>query len=175
MTLFQKKSATPPSLSSSAKVVDGHLVLSLPDAMNPIVWRMELGHVKSSALEVRDVAGQPGHVQLILKTPKGEAHEIAPYAQREKAVAALLSVAAALEKPVQTTGEGTDSGSGIKMPFTIRWKWILIPAAILFVFYWILSMPSITPPSAQSSSTVTGGSNAPSGVPQSADDYLKDF
>ena len=40
--------------TSSAKIVDGILVLSLPDAIHPVVWQMELGQSKSSALEIRE-------------------------------------------------------------------------------------------------------------------------
>ena len=38
--------------SSSAKVVDGALILSLPDAVSPVVWRMELDDVKAASLGI---------------------------------------------------------------------------------------------------------------------------
>jgi hypothetical protein len=83
------------SLSPSARVVDGTLVLSLPDALTPIVWRLDLGQTKASALEVR-VHDNGNHV-LVLRTPKGEIHEIAPYETRAGAVQALMAVSQALE------------------------------------------------------------------------------
>ena len=48
-TLFKKQEET----SASANVVDGKLILSLPEAENPVVWQMDLSSAKASALEVK--------------------------------------------------------------------------------------------------------------------------
>jgi hypothetical protein len=80
---------------SSAKVVDGALILSLPDAISPVVWRMDLGSVKSSALEVRDQ--KDGTYMLTLKNPRDDVHNIAPFAEKAIAVRALMAVSHALE------------------------------------------------------------------------------
>ena len=82
--------------TSSAKVIDGILVLSLPDAVTPVVWQMELGQSKSSALEIRD--GENGLFVLTLKTPRQDVLEIAKYDTREGAVRALMTVSEAMEK-----------------------------------------------------------------------------
>lgn len=79
----------------SARVVDGTLILSLPDALSPVVWRLELGQIKASALEVRPNE-KDGYI-LVLKTPKGDVHEIAPYDSKSKAVQALMVVGRAME------------------------------------------------------------------------------
>ena len=81
--------------SATAKVVDGTLILSLPDAISPVVWRMELGHAKSSAIEVREQDN--GTFMLTLKTPKGDINDIAPYDSRAKAVTALVAISRAME------------------------------------------------------------------------------
>ena len=93
----------------SARVVDGTLILSLPDAITPVVWRLDLGQTKASALEVRTDreddddgdegkgGGGSGRFTLVLKTPKGEVHEIAPYDTRARAVQALMAVSYAME------------------------------------------------------------------------------
>lgn len=80
--------------TSSARVVDGTLIISLPQAITPIVWRMELGHVRASALEVRQ---QENAYMLTLKTPKGDVSDIAPFDTRGKAVQALMAVSRAME------------------------------------------------------------------------------
>lgn len=96
--------------TSSAKVVDGTLVISMPDAISPVVWRMDFGHAKSSAIEVRD---NDGHYVLILKTPKGDVNDIAPFDSKAKAVNALMAVSRAMEqghgqiKPVTATAQAT--------------------------------------------------------------------
>ncbi|HEY8189211.1 MAG TPA: hypothetical protein VIF12_00890, partial [Micavibrio sp.] len=75
--------------SASASVVDGALILSLPDALTPIVWRLELGQTRASALEVRD--REDGSFMLLLKTPRGDVNDIAAFSSRGRAVAALMT------------------------------------------------------------------------------------
>ncbi len=93
MAMFIKKITG--GFTPSAKVIDGTLILSLPDALSPVVWRMELGHAKSSAIEVREQ--KDGGYMLTLKTPKGDVNDIAPYATRAAAVTALVAISNALE------------------------------------------------------------------------------
>lgn len=81
---------------STAKVIDGVLILSLPDAITPVVWQMELGQSKSSALEIRTT--DKGEYVLTLKTPRQDILEIATYAHRDHAIKALMVTASAMEK-----------------------------------------------------------------------------
>jgi hypothetical protein len=82
-------------LAPSAKILDGILILTLPDALRPIVWQMELGQTKSSAMEVREQ--QDGTFVLTLKTARQDVFDIAPYATRDGAVRALIAVSKAME------------------------------------------------------------------------------
>jgi len=84
------------SYASNASVVDGTLILSLPDAITPVVWRMELGHVKSSAMEVRE--NDDKTCTLFLKTPRGDMNDIAPFSSKAQAVRALMAVSHAMER-----------------------------------------------------------------------------
>ena len=81
---------------SSAKVVDGVLILSMPDAISPVVWQMELGQSKSSALEIKN--SDSGEFILTLKTPRQDVLDIARYASKDIAIKALLVTSQALEK-----------------------------------------------------------------------------
>jgi len=81
---------------STAKVIDGILVLSLPDAVTPVVWQMELGQSKSSALEIRK--SDDGLFVLTLKTTRQDVQDIASYENRDRAIKALLVVSSAMEK-----------------------------------------------------------------------------
>lgn len=81
---------------STASVVDGTLILTLPEALRPCVWQMQLGQTKSSALEVRDQ--EDGSYLLVLKTPRSEFLEIAPFAHKARAVDALMAVSRAMER-----------------------------------------------------------------------------
>ena len=90
-------------LVSSAKVIDGTLILTLPDAVRPVVWQMQLGQTKSSALEVRE---QGGNWVLFLKTPRMDVLEIAPFSTKDAAVHALIAVSKAMEKASGQMGSG---------------------------------------------------------------------
>lgn len=176
---------------SSAKVVDGNLILSLPDAINPVVWRMELGSVKASALEIKPSA-DGATFSLSLKTPKGEVYDIAPYASRDLALRALMRVSSALQggqgrfnapqiavtsaPPIQphasapATANDSQSGSAA--------KWLLTLGGVLFViflFAYLSTLPTRQGGSTAPMATSTGtqsSTNAETGIPQSADDLL---
>ncbi len=91
--------------TATAKIVDGILVISLPDAINPIVWQMELGQSKASALEVR--AGADGTHILTLKTPRQDVQDIAAFTNRDHAVKALMTVSTALENGTGHTAKNS--------------------------------------------------------------------
>lgn len=80
-----------------AKVVDGVLILSLPDADSPVVWRMELGKTKASAIEVRaeNDNGETVHA-LIVKTPQSDVYKIGTYTDKTNATRALLALTEAM-------------------------------------------------------------------------------
>ena len=82
----EKLQAKKTNKRASAKVVDGKLILSLPDALTPVVWQMDLAHAKASALEVRCNNEAMNAYTLTLKTPKGETIEVAAFDERENAM-----------------------------------------------------------------------------------------
>lgn len=175
--------------SSSAKVIDGTLILTLPDAIKPVVWQMQLGQTKSSALEVRDMPD--GNWMLVLKTPRMDVMEIAPFSNKDNAIRALLAVSRAMEK---AHGQLGNSG-GYPLPVIVQGRggvtsWIAkIMKAILYTFMtlfilvvlwlsymWIrsnsgsqeMAQPALAPPAA----TAEAPPETPVGAPVSADDYL---
>lgn len=121
--------------SASAKVVDGTLVLSLPDAISPVVWRMDLGTAKSSAIEVRE--NSDSQYDLVLKTPKADAHVIATYLFKIKATHALMAITKAMKKaegqmpiiPLDLSEE--DRARYLPVPVSASkpkmtvWRWVL--------------------------------------------------
>jgi hypothetical protein len=177
-------------LLSSAKVVDGVLILSLPNAVTPALWQMELGQSKSSALEVREQTD--GTFMLVLKTPRQDVQDIAPFAAREDAVEALLAVAAAMEKAhgqlrqPQIVQAGPDSAGThhTYLPAIVphplhthphRHRWIKIALGVLIVLGLIFF---VTRPSPRAPIEDAGGNIGADGAPQtgepvSADDFFK--
>lgn len=175
--------------SASASVVDGTLIISLPQALTPVVWRMELGHVRASALEVRKQ--DDGTHVLTLKTPKGDVYDIAPFDTRGKAVQALMSVSRAMEHAhgqlrAAATGSAHDMAAApvhaaapqASAPETSKGRFItgIIGTALLLgliAIFLNMTGPNTasTPPGG--STTTAGATVAPAtGVPLSADDFL---
>lgn len=165
--------------STSARVVDGTLIISLPQAITPVVWRMELGHVRASALEVRQ---QDGNIHVLtLKTPKGDVHDIAPFGTRGKAVQALMSVSRAME---QAHGQmraaaplsANDTMSAPAEPAKGRFITGLIGTVLLLGLIAVFMNTTGSNPSTPATNASTTGqahSTAPAtGVPLSADDFL---
>ncbi len=176
--------------SPSAKVVDGTLILSLPDALTPVVWRLDLGQTKASALEVR--SAENGLHTLVLKTPRGETHDIAPYDNKAGAVRALMAVSRAMEQAQPSVAN--DSGRS-HVPALIPAaaagrarprKVLTATAAVVLVAVLLLAALNIGPrrasvpgmetgEAASSIAPATGGmtGSSESGVPVSADTFLQ--
>ena len=178
--------------SATASVVDGTLILSLPDALTPVVWRLDLGHAKASALEVREDAD--GNFVLLLKTPRGDVNDIARFATRGRAVAALMSVTRAMEqshgqfRPAAYEG-GPYNAAHLPVPVRKKGKAAasqgqgngrgllggLVAIALIIILGGIMLNMGPKPVSSNAALSPAAGI-APSqaaGVPVSADDFLK--
>ena len=76
--------------------MDGTLVLSLPDAVSPIVWRMPKERLQTASFQVR-ADEDSGHYTLVTITDDGQTHDIAAYENKSEAVTALMTASAAFE------------------------------------------------------------------------------
>ncbi len=186
----------------TAKVVDGLLILSLPDAICPVVWQMDVTQSKSSALEVRPNDGD-ATVHLVLKTPRQDVLEVAQYESREQAIKALLTVSAAMERAhgqIHSAANGTGHGvrgydftvptlyngaSGSSSSFGGVFKFLGYAALgiiLLAVTFGLISVAlnlmsggstSSSSSSTSSVSSSSGGSSEASGQSMSAEDFLQ--
>lgn len=168
---------------STAKVIDGVLILSLPDAVSPVVWQMELGQSKASALEIRNA--ENGQFILTLKTPRQDVLDIAAYANRDAAIKALLAASAALEKAqgqLKTSPSGVTNGYPVPVVTASRSgsaAWCLLKkilkistiilgtGAVILLVLFVVGKLFLTPPSA------TNAASATSGGAVSADEFLE--
>lgn len=173
--------------SASAKVVDGKLILSFPEAVSPILWQMDLTQTKASALEILGNEEKTLHT-LSLKTPKGENVKIAEFNTKEDAMAAFMATSNALENAHGQIRSAQDyanapQGNIIKLENTKSGakKW-LTALGIIVVIFFLFSIQGMLLPRAPSSIATGPAQNtayAPiqnpqstSGVAVSADDFL---
>lgn len=180
-----------------AKVVDGKLILSLPNAVTPVVWQMDLNHAKASALEVND--NKKNGFALVMKTPKGETIEIAPFEKKEQAVRSLMAASKALSRAhgqIQVTSAPTTAATNtaaspqviISTHNKSGWlkKLAMFAGGLLVIFLMLNYIHSLSPraPSGMepmgindSMQTSSDGQQTPAsettGVPVSADEFLK--
>lgn len=176
---------------ATAKVVDGALILTLPDAVSPTVWRWDLGQVKASALEVCET--EKGLYRLLLKTPRGESHDVALFEERDVAVRALMAVSHAMEKAQGQARFGqrdaaddkhrddvfsfsqkaaTSKGEGAKWLVAVGGVLILI---ILFFFLAQMEPQHMASPGPDGFRPSSDAGSGDAGVPLSADEYLRGF
>ncbi|MEM7650969.1 MAG: hypothetical protein AAF204_02660 [Pseudomonadota bacterium] len=168
--------------NASARVVDGKMILSMPDALAPVVWQMDLSEVKASALELRHDEKTERFV-LVLKTPRGEKNEIAGFDKRTHALEALMAASAALENAHGSISNASHGGQIPSSPAqnakTKRGKWMSALLGIVILFILLVLWSSIMPNSVNTgtggttSTALSAGGSAPqSGMPLSADDFL---
>lgn len=175
------------ALVSTASIVDGKIILSLPDAYTPVVWQMDLQEAKSSALEVKEDT-KSNRFTLSLKNQKGEGIDIASYEDRSAAVNALMAASQALESghgkirpqviqavnPNNAANYGNFSSPAPQLQNSKDNKAGAVLATlmiIVLVLAWTFSIPKSSETvlrSARTSPAATGET----GVPVSADDFL---
>jgi len=168
---------------ASASVVDGKLILSFPHALSPVVWQMELGEAKASALEVLENK-EEGSFSLALKTPRGENVSIAAFQKRADAVSGLMAASRALESGHGKIHPGAKSESRSNSPGAAKsteqkagrkWPGVVLGIAFVVVLLAVWGSLAPRPPSSMggvSQMAASGDPNA-AGVPVSADAFLR--
>ena len=178
--------------SSTAEISDNHLVLSLPEAIDPIVWRMSLDKIGTAAFEVKPLKDSD-EAKLVLKPKKGTAEVIANFKTKDQAVSALMIASKALQNgPSQKTtlnekvivNKSTDSEASHETVIINnsdskeKQKWVIAILGALLVLGLYYYLTTLMPHSAQSFDSATNSLNSTlnpteaTGVPVSADDFL---
>lgn len=85
---------------SSARVADGRLILSLPDAETPVLWIMDLDEAATAVIRLE--MDKQGHCILKKYGTKTAAETIAVYRSHRQAEKALVRASKALEKARDT-------------------------------------------------------------------------
>lgn len=168
---------------ASAHIVDGRLILSLPRAERPVVWQMDLAQTKSSALEIRQSENGGSHI-LVLKTPRGETVEIAPFADQSDALDGLLAVTNAFENAHGRIARQTIANDGglpaqefahapARKKHHGKWLAAALGLALIIVLTTLWSSPTANLGGAGSTTTPGTDAQTSSGVPVPADAFLQ--
>ncbi|MCB1557155.1 MAG: hypothetical protein KDJ15_07580 [Alphaproteobacteria bacterium] len=153
------------------KVVDGVLVLSLPDAVSPLVCRIELEKAKDSVFEIAEQDG--GVFALVRKSGSGAPVVIAPFAVRSRAVRALMSVSGALEQAPSSVA-GSDSRAHRGGSFRSgKWGPAIIAFLLLIGLVALLTALTPQPPLSPDGQALVSNSTGEAGVPVTADSFLQ--
>ena len=187
MVLPFKKLRHKNSSATSADVIDGHLTLSLLDAIEPKIWRTSLDKIGSACFELK----QSSHsevTKLVLKPKKGTAEIIAEFQTKKEAFDALTAASNALQNGIpqtKTTNNKQNDASASTPPLAQQnvqkktSKWVVIFWGIVIVvglYYYMTSLiPDQTTDFGQAANNINATSTAPQdavGVPVSADDFL---
>jgi len=174
-------------LASSAEVVENHLILSLTNAKEPIVWRMALDKIGTASFEIKEIKTSGNH-KLVLKPKKGNAETIATFEAQEDALTALIQASDAMQKPANTNKASKTNEQKIniitpdasKTKKGGKWLWLLLGLFIVIGLYSYLM--SLMPNRVQNFGGAQTTNSAPaspsglqSGVPMSADDFLNNL
>ncbi|MEM7618126.1 MAG: hypothetical protein AAF244_01955 [Pseudomonadota bacterium] len=163
----------------SASVADEHLVLSLPNATEPVIWRKSLDQIGSASFEVKKASKEELY-NLTLKKTKTTSETIASFTNKEDAVDALNAASNAFHAgPVTPKVSANQNDSN---PKGGRRKWLYALLALGIVIGLYMYMISLIPDQtiftdSAGTSTSTPESRGPitpesTGVPVSADDFL---
>lgn len=165
--------------SSTATVVDGKLILSLPDAASPVIWQMDMEQAQSCALEIKEDKKNKQFI-LSIKDAEGKITEIAPYEEKQSAISALMAASHALQNAhgkirsdrnsttvIQTANDASSSPKNGKLGPILG---LILILALLVL--WTVSLSFKGKPADISSSETVSNGAPQSGVAMSADDFL---
>jgi len=182
---FLKKKDTAPL--ASAAINDDCLIVSLPDAIEPKVWRLDLEKAKDSSFEVKKE--NKSFALMVKKSTRAKPDVIGQFETKEKALSALLMVSEALKTnksksatPVKEKEPKSkkEAPNPVAAPANNRGVVALLSTLLVIgivYYFWTQSMPSSQ--SFETRALTTQGAVDPSqpqtGVPMSADDFLQGF
>ena len=178
----------------SAKIANGTLILSLPNAITPALWRVDLGHIAQSSIEVQEKAGEGESsstvYQLVFSNEKNEVKTIAGFHGKDEAMQALMMVTKALSsgggllprRDPHAHNESTGGRYAAPYPKRSMWKWAIflilgLALGFLIKLNYDWNARGLQTGNVARAPAVTSGGNTQSpnqaGVPQSADEFLR--
>lgn len=169
------------SEKSKVNIVDGKLILSLPDAETPVVWQMDINKAKSAAFTIGEDK-KAKLFYLVLRDEEGKEQNIASFKDKDGAVAVLMETSEMLQsshgKIKKDKSPVTADTSPQHDPKSEKLGAVLaVLLIILLLGVWVLSATMSRSVDTYGYQDETASSASPSspndtGVAVSADDFL---
>lgn len=169
---------------ASAKVVGDTLIISLPGALSPVVWRMDLSKISAAALEVTEGKEDTPYI-LTMKNENDKRQNIAPFDDKGRAIEALMAITKAMEDAPVHAPENAPQPDAVAAapashyihaaPAKKGGGKVAAVIGIVLLCALIFMMMSATPRSIEMNATGNSGAakaNSTMGEPLSADDFL---
>lgn len=186
--------------SPSARMQGGVLILSLPDAIEPVLWKIDIAHYKNLALRVvRSQSDESEIFRLVSNIDNDFSdHVVANFSTKAAAVRAMMMAGDALEhmSPTQNTHSGAKNPPAplplSEKPTSAHNPWVkyvlkpllyivsvlIVSVILLFVFTQFLKSNDSGSSSAdsrrQANEQVSGQVSGQPGQSISAEDFLRD-
>ena len=163
------------SMQNTVSVNKGSLVLSLPNALEPVVWQMDIKQAKAAGFTVKESV--PGKWALVKKSPDNTETQIALFETKDDAMNILMDVSEGLQGGSKGTHNCKHHAQEPHSNVTELKKWGIAAGGVIIViglfFYLASIVPQSTEPFMNEASIQTNAStpNA-TGVPVSADAFL---
>lgn len=172
--MFSNKHVSPHK--ATANVIDGVLIVSMPNAETPAVWRFDLSQVSIGGVEIRN---DEGRFILGARNARGELQDIAAYPTRESATQALTEITAAMmnassSRPAPASAAAMPqahvAAAAMAQPrgFVSRWARRIGTVAIIVVALFGAVMMFAMSDFFKAGGTLSPGQTANSNVPASA-------
>ncbi len=177
---MKKKSPPNTNDTSNTAIVDGKLILSLPNAQMPVLWQMDLEKAQSSTFTIQEDKKNKKFT-LILKEQDESINEIADFDDKQTATDVLMETSHVLQnahgqiKPATASTNNSKKQPAEKKENNDKAGAIIALLLIIaLTLVWIVSSSGNIKRTESTSVSTLSGSTAreSSGVPVSADDFL---
>lgn len=160
-----------------AQCTDNILILSFPNAIDPIVWRMDVNEIKTASFEIQSLKDKDGF-QLFLKPKTGQEEIIACFNDKDTAFEALMLASDALHndnagiKKQKKRKETKENKKGSGKWWLLFWGVIIVSALYFYMINLIPSTKSFKTTTSYNNNEQINSQDT-TGVPVSADDLLQ--
>lgn len=167
--------------TSNVQIVDGKLILSLPEAQTPVVWQIDLEKAQSASFTVKENK-KDKNFDLLFKASDGSTDSIAPFDEKQAAVDILMETSSVLQNAHGQIKPAANSNTSASKEGKSDKLGAILAVSLVIVLIIIWSFSALGPgrigqggfnPAASPASTADASDpRQSSGVAVSADEFL---